>query len=165
MPRAQNEKISKYFNYIENKSRRVRDLLDIGEDGNIVEITKVFGIVEKDFVKYTRKTSTATARRLIRFKYPNPKPGFRFADVEKSIVNKIIGKLNIVFIQIEQYFYLIECTKYLNPYDTATDADLRKAMSNYFSTLKYRKKVKAKPILDQPGAGSKNKDCDNRNAS
>ncbi len=39
------------------------------------------------------KTATATARHIMKFKYPHPSPNFKFNEIDESIIQSIISKL------------------------------------------------------------------------
>ena len=97
-------KIVKYFNDATNTFGGVED--DNARKGeSFFEIIKVLRIDENDLSKYNKKTSTATARHLIKLKYPNPEPNFRLANANKSIVDAIIGKFYLIYIIIDYCFY------------------------------------------------------------
>ncbi|CAF2996045.1 unnamed protein product [Rotaria sp. Silwood2] len=98
---------------------------DVGEKISIVDIVKILKIDANKLLKCNGKTSTATARSVIKAMYPNPRSNFRYRDVDKSIVDSIINY-----------------TKLSNPNDKVSDAERRRAVSNYFSYLTHRRKIK-----------------------
>ncbi|CAF3853904.1 unnamed protein product [Rotaria sp. Silwood1] len=99
---------------------------NVGEKISIVDIAKILKMDENKLLKCNGKTSTATARSVIKSMYPNPHSNFRYRDVDKSIVDSIINY-----------------TKLSNPNGKVSDAERRRAISNYFSYLTHRRKIKA----------------------
>ncbi|CAF3826419.1 unnamed protein product [Rotaria sp. Silwood1] len=71
---------------------------NVGEKISIVDIAKILKMDENKLLKCNGKTSTATARSVIKSMYPNPHSNFRYRDVDKSIVDSIISKLNAGFL-------------------------------------------------------------------
>lgn len=45
-----------------------------------------------------QKTATGTARSIIKCMYPDCDSNSRYSDVDKSVVNAIIGKLRVFFL-------------------------------------------------------------------
>jgi hypothetical protein len=101
LAQPQHPEVIKYFINTVNTLRGVRQDNNVGENVSMVEIIKTLGVDKNDLINCNKKTSTATARSLIRFKYPNPEPNFGLTNVDKSIIHAIIGKFNIVFILID----------------------------------------------------------------
>ena len=67
------------------------------DDKTILEVIKSLGIKKKDLRGFKKTTSTATARNLIRSKYPNPPTHFGLGDIKRSTVNAIIRKFENLY--------------------------------------------------------------------
>jgi len=131
MPRPTHPEVIKYFIDTGNILRDVRKDINRTQTDPITEIMNKLGLDKNKALKYHRKTSTATARAVVKFKCPNPEPNIGLANVDKSIIDEIIAY-----------------TKYSNPNDPVSDSELRKAMGNYFASLTYQNKDKNKKLIN-----------------
>lgn len=52
-----------------------------------------------------KKTATATARSIIKSMYPNYDSNFRYTNVDKPIIDCIIGKVNVFYFYLNNIFY------------------------------------------------------------
>jgi hypothetical protein len=57
---------------------------------------ETLGMTNDELTRCKKKTATATVRCIIRHLYPNPKPEFGYAQLDPSIIQKVIGKHNFV---------------------------------------------------------------------
>ncbi|CAF1254330.1 unnamed protein product [Rotaria sordida] len=125
MPQPQRSTTVKFFTNTSNTLRGVPEDMIVDKNEVMLAMKEMSGLDEKQLVKCHGKTSKETARSLIKFLYPNPEPKFSFSNIKKSVINSIINY-----------------TKYSNPYDTASDAEIRKSMNNYFTSLPRKNKTK-----------------------
>lgn len=102
LAKPKHPEIIKFFT---NTANILRD--DVPEHDNITITDPIRKIIEKldvdgnEALKCIKKTSTATARALIKLKCPNPESSIGLGNVDDSTVQAIIGKFNIVFILVE----------------------------------------------------------------
>ncbi|CAF1556631.1 unnamed protein product, partial [Adineta steineri] len=71
-------------------------------------------------------SSTTTARAILKYLYPRPSPNFKLSDIDSTTAA-----------------YIVECSKNCHPDDPSTTKQIRRSMSNYFASIKHRKKRKA----------------------
>ncbi|CAF1297803.1 unnamed protein product [Rotaria sp. Silwood1] len=81
-----------------NFVRDDKENTNVGKEISMVDIVRVLNMDENKLLKCNEKTSTATARSVIKSMYPNPHSNFGYRDVDRSIVDSIISELNIVFL-------------------------------------------------------------------
>ena len=74
----------------ENKAKEKKEEFEI-------KLATLLGITKSDVSKSKGNTSTATARALTRLKYPSPPNDFFISDIEKTVIDGIIGKLNLLY--------------------------------------------------------------------
>ena len=63
-----------------------------------MQLAETLGIDEIGLSKLNKKTATATARAVIRYKYQNPPLYFSLADVDKSFIDAIISKFTFSYL-------------------------------------------------------------------
>ncbi|CAF4318729.1 unnamed protein product [Rotaria magnacalcarata] len=131
----------KHFTNTSNTLRGTQEDIIVDKDSLMLKMKQLLGLDEKQLVEYHEKTSKATARCLIKFLYPNPEPNFTYSNVEKSVINSIISY-----------------TKLSNPYDTASVAEIRKSINNYFTSLPRKTKTKTVPVTNPVSEESKKND-------
>ncbi|CAF3916725.1 unnamed protein product [Rotaria magnacalcarata] len=141
MPQPQHPTTVKHFTNTSNTLRGTQEDTIVDKDSLMLKMKQLLGLDEKQLVEYHEKTSKATARCLIKFLYPNPEPNLTYSNVKKSVINSIISY-----------------TKLSNPYDTASDAEIRKSINNYFTSLPRKTKMKTLPITNQVSEESKKND-------
>ncbi|CAF2121499.1 unnamed protein product [Rotaria magnacalcarata] len=141
MPQPQHPTTVKHFTNTSNTLRGTQEDTIVDKDSLMLKMKQLLGLDEKQLVEYHEKTSKATARCLIKFLYPNPEPNLTYSNVKKSVINSIISY-----------------TKLSNPYDTASDAEIRKSINNYFTSLPRKTKMKTVPITNQVSEESKKND-------
>jgi hypothetical protein len=59
----------------------------------LTQIMAALCMTEEHLLSCHGKTQTATVRKIIKSKFPNPGPTVKLADVDDSIINSIIRKL------------------------------------------------------------------------
>ncbi|CAF1558578.1 unnamed protein product, partial [Adineta steineri] len=79
-------------------------------------------------------SSTTTARAILKYLYPRPSPNFKLSDIHPTTAA-----------------YIVDCSKNCHPDDRSTTKQIRRSMSNYFASIKHRKKRKT--ILLNAGGG------------
>jgi hypothetical protein len=98
---------------------------------------------KKYLSKFKKWTATATARSFTRFKFPNPPPNFGLGNVDSLTIDNITREFHFMYFNHHIFLYCIELTKYLNPTDISSNTKLRKAIGNYFASIKYTRKMKS----------------------
>lgn len=78
--------IDETANVLRVSENHLEKISKIGHLANVLELNI------HDILTCRKRTATATARRLIRLKYPEPNEGFRLADVDDGIIDAIIRK-------------------------------------------------------------------------
>ncbi|CAF3761628.1 unnamed protein product [Rotaria sp. Silwood1] len=125
MPRPIDSKVIQHFNETTNISRNDKENTIFHQDRSPVDIMRILNMNKDQLKICNKKSSTATARSVIKFIFPHPDSNFGYSQVDKIIIDTII-----------QY------TKFSNPNDDTSDAKIRRAISNYFSYLNYQRKIK-----------------------
>ncbi|CAF1493854.1 unnamed protein product [Adineta ricciae] len=132
---------TKDFSAVENA---VDDMTGMNDEKSVVnteaETLKVMETLNIDsctLAKLTKRTATATAtaRLIMRFKYPDPPMGFKLSDVDKTFADAVV-------------VFSMHC----HPNDKSTRSSVRRAMVNYFalnSHKKRRKQAALNPHADQ----------------
>ena len=156
-----NSDIDRNFVEISNVAHDDQENTNVGKEASMVDILLILKMDANKLKTCNKKTATATARFVIKSMYPNCDSNFRYSDVDKSIIDCIIGKLSVLFL-IEQYFYSIEYTKFSNPNDKTSNTERRRAISNYFAYLAHQRKLKAMMVSNQIVSKPKN---DNNNTT
>ena len=106
---------------------------------SIDQITKILEISSETLKSRHRRTATATARNILRVKYPNTCSSLKFSHIDRSIINAIISNWNVeLFLR---RIFVLDYTKISNSSDEATESKIRRAMSFYFSTMTYKAKT------------------------
>ncbi|UJR12984.1 hypothetical protein I4U23_000010 [Adineta vaga] len=91
---------------------------------NTMNAMKLLNIDNDGMIKLNKATATAIARSLIKHKFPNPPINFKLVDVDTEIIDAILL-----------------LSKLAHPNDMSSAAKIRRAISNYFATMTYRKKL------------------------
>jgi len=131
MPKPNNPEIVKFFIEMANMLQHDKENDNIIHDKVIIGITKALKIDQNQLKKCKKRTATATARSLIRCLYPNPDSQFGYAQVDKTIIDTIL-----------------EYSTFSNPLDNASGTELRRAISNYFSSMAHKRKVNLKDVTN-----------------
>jgi hypothetical protein len=66
---------------------------DVDKGDLLARITDTLSMNEEQLQHCHGKSQTATVRKIIKSKFPNPGPMFKLTDVEDSIIDAIISKL------------------------------------------------------------------------
>jgi hypothetical protein len=72
--------------------RNVENDIDESKDQYMFELMESLGLEKDDVLQCKKRTSTATARQLIKLKYPTPEPNFGFDNVDQTTIDTIIRK-------------------------------------------------------------------------
>ncbi|CAF1055244.1 unnamed protein product [Rotaria sordida] len=102
------------------------------KDAAIVDITSVLNLDKNQLTRCHKKSSTATARAIIKCLFPHSESNFGYTQVHKAVIDAIV-----------------DYTKFSNPNGNASDAAIRRAISNYFSYLNRQRKTKEMVISNQ----------------
>ena len=89
--------IDQSFVEISNNSHDDQENTNIDACASMADIIIVLNMDTNKLTKCNKKTATATARSVIKSMYPNLNSNLRYSDVDKFIVNSIIGKLSVFF--------------------------------------------------------------------
>ncbi|CAF1686064.1 unnamed protein product [Rotaria magnacalcarata] len=103
---------------------------DIGE--TLTDIMSDLNMSEQQLQQCHGRSATVTARRIMKFKYPKPDQDLKIKKIEESILQAII-----------------KYTKISNPADTASEASIRHAMSNYVAVQKFKNRLSQIPTPNQ----------------
>ena len=85
------------FVEISNSSYDSQENTNINTCKSMADIIMVLNMDSNKLTKCNKKTATATARSVIKSMYPSCNSDLRYSDVDRSIVDSIIGKLSIFF--------------------------------------------------------------------
>ncbi|CAF1510675.1 unnamed protein product, partial [Rotaria sordida] len=90
MPRPKDPRVIQYL--IEITNILTGNVNDTQEDlGDVLlEIMEVLNMSEEQLARCHGRTATATARHIMKFKYPNPSPNFKFSKIDDNILQTII---------------------------------------------------------------------------
>ncbi|CAF4967888.1 unnamed protein product, partial [Rotaria sp. Silwood1] len=104
-------KVIQHFNETTNISRNDKENTIFHQDTSPVDIMRILNMNKDQLKICNKKSSTATARSVIKFIFPHPDSNFGYSQVDKIIIDTII-----------QY------TKFSNPNDDTSDAKIRRAI-------------------------------------
>lgn len=82
----------RYFLDVSNILRNEMEQSDFDKGELLSEVMESLNMTEKELLSCHGKSATSTARKIIRFMFPNPEDDFKFSDVADSIVDGIISK-------------------------------------------------------------------------
>ncbi|CAF2091869.1 unnamed protein product [Rotaria magnacalcarata] len=132
MPRPKDRKVIQYLieitNILSGNDKIVE--YDIGE--TLTDIMSDLNMSEQQLQQCHGRSATVTARRIMKFKYPKPDQDLKIKKIEESILQAII-----------------KYTKISNPADTASEASIRHAMSNYVAVQKFKNRLSQIPTPNQ----------------
>ncbi|CAF4447249.1 unnamed protein product, partial [Rotaria magnacalcarata] len=95
------------------------------DTGEILEgIIRDLKMNEKELHFCHGRSATITARRIMKFKYPNPSNDLKIKKIDESILTAIISY-----------------TRISNPNDKVSETSIRHAMSNYVAVQKFKNKT------------------------
>ena len=72
--------------------RNNADERDVDKGELLTQIIEALSMTEEQLQSCHGKTQTATVRKIIKSKFPNPGPNFKLADVDDLIITSIISK-------------------------------------------------------------------------
>ncbi|CAF2076923.1 unnamed protein product [Rotaria magnacalcarata] len=124
MPRPKDPKVIKYLIEITNILSGNNGNPD-EDTGEILEgIIRDLKMNEKELHFCHGRSATITARRIMKFKYPNPSNDLKIKKIDESILTAIISY-----------------TRISNPNDKVSETSIRHAMSNYVAVQKFKNKT------------------------
>ncbi|CAF3993860.1 unnamed protein product [Rotaria magnacalcarata] len=124
MPRPKDPKVIKYLIEITNILSGSNGNPD-EDTGEILEgIIRDLKMNEKELQFCHGRSATITARRIMKFKYPNPANDLKIKKIDESILTSII-----------------RYTRISNPSDKVSETNIRHAMSNYVTVQKFKNKT------------------------
>ncbi|CAF1455275.1 unnamed protein product, partial [Rotaria sordida] len=124
-PRPKDPKVIQHLTEATNTSLNDKGNTIFHQDTSLVDIMNILNMNEDQLKLCNKKSSTATARLVIKFLFPHPDSNFSYVEADKIIVDTII-----------------KYTKFSNPNDNKSNAEVRRAISNYFSRLNYQRKIR-----------------------
>ena len=92
-----NSDIDRNFVEISNVAHDDQENTNVGKEASMVDILLILKMDANKLKTCNKKTATATARFVIKSMYPNCNSNLRYSDVDRSIVDSIIGKLSVFF--------------------------------------------------------------------
>ncbi|CAF1349779.1 unnamed protein product [Rotaria sordida] len=123
--RPKDPKVIQHLTEATNTSLNDKGNTIFHQDTSLVDIMNILNMNEDQLKLCNKKSSTATARLVIKFLFPHPDSNFSYVEADKIIVDTII-----------------KYTKFSNPNDNKSNAEVRRAISNYFSRLNYQRKIR-----------------------
>lgn len=107
LARPKDPKVINYF--IELTNLLCADQENYEEDkGDILcDIMDTLKMTESELQKCHGKTQTATVRKIMKWKYPNPSANLKFTDIDEVIINAIISKTKMCSELTRNFFYRI----------------------------------------------------------
>ncbi|CAF0877917.1 unnamed protein product [Adineta steineri] len=110
------------------------DRIVINDDKKMLDLNNELNINSEILNGLKQDSSTTTARAILKYLYPRPSPNFKLSDIDPTTAA-----------------YIVACSKNCHPDDRSTTKQIRRSMSNYFASIKHRKKRKT--ILLNAGGG------------
>ena len=95
--RPKNQEVIRYFVETAHILNGDKENAMVSNNTSISGIVRVLNINENELKKCNKKTSTATARSIMKLMYPNLDSNFRYTNIDKSIIHAITSKLNFLF--------------------------------------------------------------------
>ncbi|CAF1242622.1 unnamed protein product [Rotaria sordida] len=123
--RPKDPKVIQHLTQATNTSLNDKGNTIFHQDTSLVDILNILNMNEDQLKLCNKKSSTATARLVIKFLFSHPDSNFSYVEADKIVVDTII-----------------KYTKLSNPNDNKSNADVRRAISNYFSCLNYQRKIR-----------------------